>query len=251
MPYIFPVYPLGQDTPGAPIINGATQLYPYTPAPEPGYAHWLLGGDGSSLVPYGGDATLTAQGVSHTWGSNYVNLPSYQNALISSVADATVQTFYAAVRYAPVSGKNVIVVGNISLASQGAGIWIDGNGNVCTILRNSSGTVLVNHGVPANTAVRDWIFLGLSKRVEAGVSKTLTSVGSVVYEVVWPAVQAVSGSNHIAIGNPLNSSSTYTPADLRVGELLIKPNLADSAAQMMSVYSHSRARLAPRGIMLK
>ncbi|MCO7469526.1 hypothetical protein NJG16_05585 [Stenotrophomonas maltophilia] len=251
MPYVFPVYPLGKDTPGAPVVPGAVQLYPYTPGPELGYAHWLFGGSDASLAPYGGSSTLSAQGTLHTWGSGYVNLPSYANALVSNVPDAREQTFYAAVRYLPVAGKNVILAGNISLASQGAGLWIDPSGNVCTVLRNPSSTVLVNHGPPAGAVPGDMIFVGLSKRVEGGVSKTRTLVGNTLYETAWPGLQDVSGSNRISAGNAYASTAVYTPADLRVAELLILPAAADAAAKMLTVYSHSRARLALRGILLK
>lgn len=170
---------------------------------------------------------------------------------MSSVPDAREQTFYAAVRYQPVSGKNVILVGNISLAVQGAGLWIDPSGNLCTVLRNAGGTVLVNHGVPAGVVAGDWIFVGLSKRVEGGVSKTRTSVGSTVFETTWPGLQDMSGSNRIAIGSAYASTAVYTPADLRVAELLIQPAVADTAAKMLTVYSHSRVRLAKRGISLR
>lgn len=251
MPYVFPVYPLGKDTPGAPVVPGAVQLYPYTPGPELGYSHWLFGGSEASLAPYGGSSTLSAQGTLHSWGSSYVNLPSYANALVSNIPDAREQTFYAAVRYQPVTGKNVILVGNISLASQGAGIWIDANGNICTVLRNSSSTVLVNHGPPPGAAAGDWIFVGLSKRVEGGVSKTRTIVGSTIFETTWDGLQDVSGSNRISVGNAYASTAIYTPADVRIAELLVLPAGADAAAKMLTVYSHSRARLALRGISLR
>lgn len=251
MSYIFPVYDLGRDTTGAIPVPGATKLYPYVPAPEPGYDHWQLGGGAASLVPYGGTATLNSVGTENTWGQNYVQTPSYGNALVSNVADAREQTFYAAFRYLPVAGKNVIVVGNITLASEGAGIWVNASGNLGTVLRNSSGTVLYDHGIPNGVAPGDWIFVGLSKYVENGVSKTRTLIGNNVYEKDWGALQTVSPGHRIAVGNPATNTTIYTPAELRTAELLIRQAGADSVAKMLDVYAHSRVRLQSRGISLR
>lgn len=252
MPYLFPVYPLGADTPGATLVAGAAEAFPYDPAPEAGAAHWLLGVDeASSETAYGGSNTLTAQaGGLQTYGENFVTLPEYGSAMASNIPDSQVGSYYGVIKYAPVVLKNTILVGNISGASQGSGLWLTPSGQLCTVLRGPGSVVQINHGVPSGVQAGDWIFVGLSRWVEGGVSRTRTICGNQLFEgTTWDAAQSVSGVNTLGIGNCWSGTTGYTPAPLDAAEFIVK-QAADSAAVMRGVYRRSKVRMSARGITL-
>jgi hypothetical protein len=248
---IFPVSSVYKTIPGAPIV-AASPLFPYVPIPEVGANHWLLGVNADSLIAFGGSATLTAQSTGHSFGDNFVTVPSFGNALVTNIADAVTQSMYAVFRYQPVSAKTSLIVGNISAASVGAGVWLEGNGDIRTVLRSGATPVSINHGVPSGVMSGDWLFVGLSKRVVEGNSKTITQIGSVQFNGgTWVGTQALGGTSPLAIGNAYANTATYTPTPTDFAELIVKSTTNDTSEQMMQIYLRSKKRMASRGIVLK
>jgi hypothetical protein len=249
--HIFPVSTVNKNIPGAPIVV-SSPLFPYTPIAEIGANHWLLGGNAESLAPFGGSATLTPTGSAHTFGANFATAPSNGNDLRTNIADATTQTMYAVFQYNPIAAKNVMPIGNLSGGATGSGVWINGSGAIETVVRTGANPVLINHGVPAGVSVGDWIFVGLSKRVVEGNSRTLTKIGGTTYEGnTWVGTQALASSSPLAIGAAYNATATYTPVPVNVAELIIKSSNYDDAAAMQAIYLRSKKRMASRGIALK
>uniref|UniRef100_UPI0030D98BFC hypothetical protein n=1 Tax=uncultured Zhongshania sp. TaxID=1642288 RepID=UPI0030D98BFC len=173
---IFPVLDARVTIAGATIIV-TEAAYPYEPAPEVGADHWLFGVDDDSLVPFGGGATLTAQGASHIFASNYVTVSIYAEALLSNIADQATQTICRVFKYQPVADKNVLLLGNISAVSNGYGVWLTPGGSIQTILRGNT-PALADHGLPAGVVAGDWLFIGYSERIVEGVTQFNTFIGS-------------------------------------------------------------------------
>jgi hypothetical protein len=245
---LFPVLDARVTIPGAPVIDAAP-AFAYVPAPEPGAQHWLFGGSDSSLLRFGGSTgTLTPQAGTHVYGSNYVEVQAYAQALVSNFMDQTTQTHIAVVRYQPVASKNVLILGNIDANVNGWGMWIDSSGLVSTILRNNT-PALVNHGAPVGVAVGDYMFIAQSLWLEGGVTHFRTCVAGQVYEGAWTGVRPVA-TRAAALGNATQPSATYTPTPTRFAEYIAFPGVTKTAIELADIHERTRRRMLARGLVI-
>lgn len=250
MPTILPVYNLGASTPGAMPLPGASPVYEYDPKPESSAVHWMLGPNAASLLPFGGSGTLTPQGTDHVFSANNVTVQGYNGALVSSIADQAEMTICRVFQYKKNAGKNTLLLGNISAAVNGFGIWMTGEGFIQTLLRGNT-PALVNHGVLAGLADGDWAFIAYSEYLDGGVTKfNVVASGGLVYSGSFTAARPLSTRND-AIGNAYNSGATYTPAPLSTAEAIAFAGARKSIAELQAIKSRSTKRMATRGITVK
>lgn len=244
---LFPVLDARVAIPGAPIIS-ATPAFPYVPMPEPGARHWLFGVDDSSLLPFGGNGSLTPQGTEHTYGSNYVETPAYAQGLVSGIADQATQTHIAVLRYQPVASKNALWLGNLNAEVNGWGVWLASNGQVSTILRGNT-PALASHGSPAGVLAGDYIFVAHSLWEEGAVTHFRTYVNGQVFEGAWTGLRPIA-SRVAALGTAFYNSATYTPAPVRYAEYIAFPGAPKTADELAAIHARSRRRMAARDIVI-
>lgn len=245
---LFPVLDARVTIPGAPVIDAAP-AFAYVPAPEPGAQHWLFGVDDSSLLRFGGSTgTLTPQAGTHVYGSNYVEVQAYAEALVSNFTDQTTQTHIAVVRYQPVASKNALILGNIDANVNGWGNWISAAGTIATLQRGNT-PALVDHGAPVGVAVGDYMFVGQVTWVEGGVTHFRTRVADQVHEGAWTGVRPVA-TRAAALGNATYNSATYTPAAVRYAEYIAFPGVVKTADELADIHERSRRRMLARGLVI-
>ena len=252
MPFIFPVYDLGRTTDGSIILPDAGPVYEYTPPPESGAQHWLLGGSAASLTPIAGSATLTPQGTLETYGENYVEVPSYGNALLTNIPDQSIQTHMAVVQYQPHAGKNTLLLGNLSNGVNGWGNWLSETGQIATILRGNT-PAFSNHGVPTGgAAAGDYIFIAAVLWEESGVTHYRTIIGAQVFEGQWTGARSVVPVRSAALGNAWYGpgATIYDDTPVRYAEYIAYPGVAKTAAEISTIYARSKQRMVSRGINL-
>lgn len=251
MSFIFPVYNLGRAQSGSILLPNAGPVYEYTPPPESGAQHWLLGGTAASLTPIAGSATLTAQGTLETYGSNYVEVPSYGNALLTNIPDQSVQTHIAVVQYQPHTGKNTLLLGNLSAGVNGWGNWVNDSGQIATILRGNT-PAASNNGVPTGVVAGDYIFIAAVLWEEGGATHWRTVIGSQVFEGQWTGLRSVVPVRTAALGNGWYGpdATNYDNAPVRYAEYISFPGVAKTASELSAIYARSKQRMTSRGINL-
>lgn len=251
MSHIFPVFDLGRSTAGALPLPNATPVYEYLPQPEPGAAHFLLGGTPDSLRAFGGSATLTAQGDKHTFGSNYARTPDYGQALVTNLADMAVQTHIAVLQFSPNAGKNTLILGNVDTGTQGWGLWIAESGQVASLMRGNNPAFL-NLGVPEGVAVGDYIFVAHQLWEQDGVTRFRSFIGSKAFEGQWTAKRAIA-PRPAALGNAYQNapSGIYAGAPVNYAEYIAFPGVVKTPQEIAAIYARSKRRMRARGITLK
>lgn len=250
---LFPVAPLGITIPGAPVVD-AVPAFPYEPSLIAGaVGDWLFGPDQVSLATISGDATLTAQAATHAWGGNSVTVKAVGEALVTNVLEPEAMTFWVAFRWRNTTGKNSIIVGNISppLATGGFALANNPAGEVriATYGANPNSLPVSDHGsVPAGLQDGDWILILVSLNGQRVITR-MTGSTVVTAQLANPRVR--NTVNRIALGNAFfTGNPTYTPVDVSAAMFGCMDTSVD-AERLESLYGILQRRLAHRGIVVR
>jgi hypothetical protein len=219
----------------------------YTDNDPTAYEHWIFDkGNSGNLTGRNRAKVLTPQSASPTHSSNYLSQTnSNGNALLTDLPDVLAATRTAIVVFrAPTLVANRQLFGSYDSTGPSGGLLILNNAAVNATYKNIFTSVVNGSTIVAG----NWYFAAASIDMSVSPKRLITSIGGQSTTTTDTSGTYVPSAFTVGLGNTGFSAANTNALDF--AEFAVY-DVALTAADLATCYTHSKARMLARGITVQ